>query len=60
MGQHVRPACQEMSKIKYPIHTRPLTVASYAPIVRLNIDFVGPVNTDTDSGYILVMVNSFT
>ena len=44
-----------MSDNKFAIFTNQLSVATYTPIVRLNIDFVGPINTDDDSGYILVI-----
>ena len=33
---------------------------TYSPMVRLNIDFVGSINTDEDSGYILVIIDTFS
>ena len=49
-----------MSNNKFTIFTKPFSVATYSPMVRLNIDFVGPINTDDDSGYILVIINTFS
>ena len=42
--------CQKMSDNKFTIFTKPFSVATYSPMVRLNIDFIGPINTDDDSG----------
>ena len=50
--------CQKMSNHKFTIFTKPFLVATYSPMVRLNIDFVGPINTDDDSGYILVIIDT--
>ena len=44
-----------MSNNKFTIFTKPFSVATYPPMVRLNIDFVGPINTDDDSGYIVII-----
>jgi transposase InsO family protein len=66
MRTHVRhfvqtcPACQKMSYVKIVIKSKPYTVATYAPMVRLNIDFVGPINTDDETGYILVIIDTFS
>ena len=49
-----------MSDNKFAIFTKPFSVATYSPMVRLNIDFVGPINTDDDSGYILVIIDTFS
>ena len=49
-----------MSNNKFTIFTKPFSVANYSPMVRLNIDFVGPINTDEDSGYILVIIDTFS
>ena len=65
MRLHVRqfiqlcPTCQKMSYNKFAIFTKSFSVATYSPMVRLNIDFVGPTNTDDDSGYILVIIDTF-
>ena len=66
MHLHVRqltqlcPTGQKMSKSKFAIFTKPFSVATYSPMVRLNIDFVGPINTDDVSGYILVIIDTFS
>ena len=52
--------CQKMSNNKFTIFTKPFSVATYSPMVRLNIDFIGPINTDDDSGYILVIIDTFS
>jgi transposase InsO family protein len=63
MREHVRafiklcPCCQKMSVLKVPIHGHPFTTSTYQPMVRLNIDFVGPFE---DGGYILTIVDTFT
>ena len=39
------------------VNSIPYSVATYAPTVRLNIDFIGPIN---DDGYILNIIDSFS
>ena len=41
------------------IHEIACAVATYALMARLNIDFIDPINTDDDNGYILVIVDCF-
>ena len=66
MRTHVRtfikscPCCQKMSVLKAPIHAYPFTTSTYEPMTRLNIDFVGPFDTKTSTGYILTIVDTFT
>ena len=43
-----------MSVLKTPIHGHPFTTSTYEPMVRLNIDFVGPFS---DGGYILTIID---
>ena len=63
MREHVRafiracPCCQEMCVLKTPIHGHPFTTSTYEPMIRLNIDFVGPFS---DGGYILTIIDTFT
>ena len=52
--------CQKMSDNRFSIFTKPFSVATYLPMVRLNIDFVAPINTDDDSGYIPVIIDKFS
>ena len=54
------PACQKMSVTKFLIHSKSFAVATYVPMIILNIDFTGSINTDYDNGYILVIVDCFT
>ena len=49
-----------MSDSKFAIFTKPFSLATYSPIVRPNIDFVGPINIDNDSGNILVIIDTFS
>jgi hypothetical protein len=66
MRIHVRhfiqmcPICQKMSTLKHSILSQPFTLAAYAAMVRLSIDFISPINTDTDTGYILVILDCFS
>ena len=63
MREHVRAfiklcaCCQKMSVLKIPIHGHPFTTSTYQPMVRLNIDFLGPFD---DGGYILTIIDTFT
>ena len=62
MREHVRAfnraclCCQKMSVLKTPIHGHPFTTSTYEPMIRLNIDFVGPFS---DGGYILTIIDTF-
>ena len=47
-----------MSGSKFGIFFKIFSVATYSPMSRLNIDFVGQVNTDDDSGYTLVIIDT--
>ena len=49
-----------MSNNKFAVFSKPFSVATYSPMVRLNIDFVGPINTEDDTGYILVVIDTFS
>ena len=49
-----------MSNNKFNIFTKPFSVVTYSPMVRLSIDFVDPINADEDSGYILVIIDTFS
>jgi transposase InsO family protein len=63
MREHVRAfikacaCCQKMSALKIPIHGHHFTTSTYQPMVRLNIDFLGPFE---DGGYILTIIDTFT
>ena len=65
--EHVRkyirccPACQMMSQLKIPIHTRGFTLASYEPMARLAIDSMGPFPPDEyGNTAIIVIIDTFT
>jgi hypothetical protein len=67
MREHIKkfikncPCCQKMSVIKVPIHTHRFTTATYEPMERLNIDSMGPFDTDElDNSYIIVIIDCFT
>ena len=56
------PCCQKMSAIKPLIHTMPFTLASYSPFDRICVDTIGPlpIDSDSDSEYILVIIDAFS
>ena len=66
MRTHVRyfirqcACCQKMNAVKTPIQAHHFTVSSYQPMVKLNIDFIGPFNTEEESGYVLTVIDCFT
>ena len=67
MREHVRkfikqcPCCQKMNVLKIPIHTHPFTTAAYAPMERINVDTIGPLEADDDGNtYIIVVVDCFS
>ena len=55
------PECQLMSQVKHVIHTHPFTTAAYAPMERIAIDTIGPLEADCDGNtHILVVIDCFT
>ena len=66
MRTHVRhfirqcACCQKINAVKTPIQTHNFIVSSYQPMVKLNIDFIGPFNTEEESGYVLTVIDCFT
>ena len=67
MRHHVKrfikecPCCQKMSFIKYPIQTRPYTLARYQPWECLNVDSIGALPMDDEGNkYIIVIIDCFT
>jgi len=65
--EHVRkyirccPACQMMSQLKIPIHTRGYTLASLEPMYRLAMDSIGPLPPDIyGNTAIIVIIDTFT
>jgi hypothetical protein len=55
------PTCQKMSYIKPVIHALPFTTSSYAAMLRISIDTVGPLpKSEEGYTYILVIIDSFT
>jgi len=60
--EHVRkfirccPACQMMSQLKTPIHTRGYTIASYEPMMRLAIDTIGPLPADEYGNKAIIVI----
>ena len=61
MREHVRafirsyPCFQKMGVLKTQIHGHPFTTSTDEPMVRLNIDFVGPFS---DGAYILTIIDT--
>lgn len=67
MRQHIRkfidncPLCQKLRDIKPIIVSAPYTAATYAPMVRVNMDTIGPLPRDDDNNeYILVLIDCFS
>jgi hypothetical protein len=55
------PLCQRLSEIKYPIHAHRFTSSSYAPMERIAIDAIGPLNPSANGDrFILVIIDCFT
>ena len=52
--------CQKMSSLKISIQAHHFVTSSYTPMSLLNIDFIGPFNTEEGSGYILTIICCFT
>jgi hypothetical protein len=53
--------CQRMSVITPVVTTRKFTTATYKPMVRLNIDTVGPLRESPNGNkFILVIIDTFT
>ena len=52
--------CQKMNAVKIPIQTHHFKVYSYQTMVKLNIDFIGPFNTEEKSDYVLKVIDCFT
>ena len=48
-----------MSAIKIPIHGHPFTTSAHEPMARLNFDFMGPFKSSDETGYILVIIDTF-
>ena len=67
MRAHIRqaiaecPCCQKMSQIKPAIHVPAQTLATYAPMVKISMDTIGPLDEDEDGfKYVLVIIDHFT
>ena len=67
MRAHIRqaiaecPCCQKMSQIKPAIHVPPQTLAAYAPMVKISMDTIGPLDEDENGfKYVLVIIDHFT
>lgn len=54
------PACQKMSQLKAIIKGHPFTYVALNPMERINIDTIGPVQSQNDTGYILVIIDCFS
>ena len=66
MRAHIRqaiaecPCCQKMSQIKPAIHVPAQTLATYAPMVKISMDTIGPLDEDEDGfKYVLVIIDHF-
>ena len=55
------PLCQKLDERRLPVHVKPLTLATYRAMQRLQIDAIGPLPT-TENGfaYILVIIDTFS
>jgi hypothetical protein len=62
MREHIRkfikmcPCCQTMSQIKTQIHTHPFTTATYAPMVRINVDTINGLPPDVLNNRSLICI----
>ncbi len=55
------PFCQKISDMKEVIHTAPFVLSGHAPMRKISIDTVGPLNKEPDGyEYILVIIDNFT
>jgi hypothetical protein len=55
------PACQFMSYLKIKVNISPYNVSVSAPMDRINIDTVGPLDPDEDGNtYIIVLIDVFS
>ena len=55
------PLCQKLDERRLPVHVKPLTMATYRAMQRINIDAIGPL-PETEDGYkfILVVIDTFS
>ena len=67
MRKHIRqfiqlcPVCQKLRERHLALKAHPFTTAAYLPMDVLNIDTIGPVDSDDDGNkFILVIVDCFT
>jgi len=69
MRAHVRlfvkecPCCQKMSQIKPVIQAKPFILSANAPMQRISIDSIGPINVNREQceyRHILVFIDNFT
>ena len=56
------PLCQKLDERHLPVNVKPLTLASYRAMQRLQIDAIGPLPATEDDGYeyILVIIDTFS
>ncbi len=55
------PYCQKISDMKEVIYTAPFVLSGHAPMRKVSIDTIGPLNKDPDGyEYILVIIDNFT
>jgi cleavage and polyadenylation specificity factor subunit 1 len=55
------PTCQKLSEKSFPISTAHYSSASYAPMIRINVDTIGPLPQDTyGNAYVIVIIDTFT
>ena len=53
--------CQKTDDRRTPVHVRPVTLATYGPMQRINIDAIGPLPATEDGyEYILVIIDTFS
>ena len=55
------PLCQKLDERRLPVHVKPLTMATYRAMQRINIDAIGPL-PETEDGFkhILVVIDTFS
>ena len=55
------PLCQKLDERRLPVHVKPLTLASYRAMQRLQVDAIGPLpKTGNGFEYILVIIDTFS
>ena len=55
------PSCQKLSEKSFPITSNHYSSAAYSPMLRLNVDTIGPYTKDSfGNAYVIVVIDTFT